>query len=206
MCGLNGILAYKSSAPFPQARELIATRDAMAARGPDGMGEWWSENRRLGLGHRRLAILDLSERGSQPMPSACGRYVVVFNGEIYNFPALRREIEAAGRRFESHSDTEALLHLYAMKGEDMVHDLRGMFAFAARAIAVADSIAADPLDRLDHPVDAGAGFGAEIEHIAWAPGKQVLQGQHMGIGKIGDMDIVADTGAVRRGEIVAKHR
>jgi len=130
MCGLNGILAYKSSAPLPDARELISTRDHMRLRGPDGEGEWWSEDRRLGLGHRRLAILDLSERGSQPMRSACGRYVVVYNGEIYNFPALRREIEAAGRSFQSHSDTEALLHLYAMKGADMVRDLRGMFAFA----------------------------------------------------------------------------
>lgn len=130
MCGLNGILAYKSSAPLPDARELIATRDHMRARGPDGEGEWWSDDRRLGLGHRRLAILDLSERGSQPMRSMCGRYVVVFNGEIYNYPALRRQIEAAGRIFQSHSDTEALLHLYAMKGADMVHDLRGMFAIA----------------------------------------------------------------------------
>jgi asparagine synthase (glutamine-hydrolysing) len=94
------------------------------------MGEWWSEDRRLGLGHRRLAILDLSDRGSQPMTSACGRYVIVFNGEIYNYPALRRQIEATGAVFQSHSDTEVLLHLYAMKGADMVHDLRGMYAFA----------------------------------------------------------------------------
>ena len=142
MCGLNGILAYKSSAPLPDGRELIATRDHMRVRGPDGEGEWWSADRRLGLGHRRLAILDLSTRGSQPMRSMCGRYVVVFNGEIYNYPELRRQIEATGRSFESHSDTEALLHLYAMKGADMVHDLRGMFAFAiwdseARALFLA---------------------------------------------------------------------
>lgn len=142
MCGLNGILAYRTSAPLPDSRELIATRDHMRTRGPDGEGEWWSADRRLGLGHRRLAILDLSERGSQPMRSACGRYVVVFNGEIYNYPDLRRQIEAAGRSFQSHSDTEALLHLYALKGADMVHDLRGMFAFAiwdeqARALFLA---------------------------------------------------------------------
>ena len=142
MCGLNGILAYHSSAPPPGSRELIATRDFMRARGPDGEGEWWSADRRLGLGHRRLAILDLTERGNQPMRSACGRYVVVFNGEIYNYPALRRQIEAAGRNFQSNSDTEALLHLYALNGADMVHDLRGMFAFAiwdneARALFLA---------------------------------------------------------------------
>ena len=110
MCGLNGIFAYTSSAPLPDSRELVATRDHMQARGPDGLGEWWSADRRLGLGHRRLSILDLSDRGSQPMRSACGRYVVVFNGEIYNYPALRRQIETAGRTFQSHSDTEALLH------------------------------------------------------------------------------------------------
>lgn len=130
MCGLNGIFAYNHSANAPDRAELLATRDLMATRGPDGRGEWWSEDRRLGLGHRRLSILDLSDRASQPMASACGRYVVVFNGEIYNYPELRRQLEAQGRAFRTASDTEALLHLYALKGGEMVHDLRGMFAFA----------------------------------------------------------------------------
>lgn len=129
MCGLNGIYAYNVSASLPDRRELIATRDAMAARGPDGAGEWWSEDRRLGLGHRRLSIIDLSEGGSQPMTSVCGRYVVVFNGEIYNYPGIRIELERQGYAFQTHSDTEALLHLYARDGRDMVHRLRGMFAF-----------------------------------------------------------------------------
>lgn len=130
MCGLNGIYAFNHSANPPDRAELLATRDHMSARGPDGSGEWWSEDRRLGLGHRRLSILDLSERASQPMVSACGRYVVVFNGEIYNYPDLKRDLEAQGRVFRTRSDTEALLHLYELKGEAMVHDLRGMFAFA----------------------------------------------------------------------------
>jgi asparagine synthase (glutamine-hydrolysing) len=129
MCGLNGIYAYNVSASLPDRRELIATRDAMIARGPDGAGEWWSEDRRLGLGHRRLSIIDLSERGSQPMTSACGRYVVVFNGEIYNYPSIRVELERQGCVFQTQSDTEALLHLYARDGREMVHRLRGMFAF-----------------------------------------------------------------------------
>lgn len=102
----------------------------MSVRGPDGFGEWWSADFRLGLGHRRLAILDLSDRAGQPMKSACGRYVVAFNGEIYNYPALRRDLEAQGVVFRTTSDTEVLLHLYARRGEAMVHDLRGMFAFA----------------------------------------------------------------------------
>lgn len=130
MCGINGMYAYNQSANLPERSELLATRDYMAARGPDGFGEWWSEDRRLGLGHRRLSILDLSDRASQPMRSACGRYVVVFNGEIYNYPALRGDFEAQGVTFRTNSDTEVLLHLYAQRGEAMVNDLRGMFAFA----------------------------------------------------------------------------
>lgn len=130
MCGLNGIYAYNHSANPPERSELIETRDYMQARGPDGLGEWWNESRRLGLGHRRLAILDLSDRASQPMRSPCGRYVLVFNGEIYNYPALRSELESQGVVFRTASDTEVLLHLYAREGETMVNRLRGMFAFA----------------------------------------------------------------------------
>ena len=87
MCGLNGIFAYHSAASSPREAELIATREAMRQRGPDGAGMWWSEERRCGLGHRRLSILDLSERASQPMMSDDGRLVVIFNGEIYNYPS-----------------------------------------------------------------------------------------------------------------------
>jgi asparagine synthase (glutamine-hydrolysing) len=102
----------------------------MRARGPDGSGAWWSLDRHCGLGHRRLSIIDLSERASQPMVSDDGRLVVVFNGEIYNYPQLRIELERDGARFRTTSDTEALLHLYARYGAEMVHRLRGMFAFA----------------------------------------------------------------------------
>jgi len=101
----------------------------MAARGPDGLGEWYSQNERTGLGHRRLSIIDLSERGAQPMVSADGKLVVTFNGEIYNYRELRAALEKKGRIFHSQTDTEVLLHLYAEKGEAMVKDLRGMFAF-----------------------------------------------------------------------------
>lgn len=130
MCGINGIFAYNSSASMPNRGELVATRDAMTSRGPDGAGEWWSVDRRLGFGHRRLSIIDLSVGATQPMVSKCGKFIVAFNGEIYNYPALRRDLEAQGRVFTTNSDTEVLLHLYAIKGRAMVHDLRGMFAFA----------------------------------------------------------------------------
>ena len=129
MCGVNGIFAYHPAAGAPKEVELLATRDAMAARGPDGSGAWWSADRRCGLGHRRLAIIDLSERAAQPMASADGRYVITFNGEIYNYPALRFELESCGVHFRTTSDTEALLHLYAREGTAMVHRLRGMFGF-----------------------------------------------------------------------------
>jgi len=130
MCGVNGIFAYHSASSLPAESELIATRDAMRARGPDGSGVWWSTDRRCGLGHRRLSILDLSARASQPMTSGVGHLVVVFNGEIYNYPALRAELEAKGVEFRTTSDTEVLLHLYACYGAETVHRLRGMFAFA----------------------------------------------------------------------------
>src|SRR5438128_1808766 len=130
MCGVNGVFAYHAASNAPDEAELLATRDAMQARGPDGSGIWWSADRRCGLGHRRLSILDLSDRASQPMASADGKIVVTFNGEIYNYQVLRAELEAAGVRFRTTSDTEARLHLYACHGAAMVHRLRGMFAFA----------------------------------------------------------------------------
>jgi asparagine synthase (glutamine-hydrolysing) len=129
MCGIAGIFAYGAAAAPIDKDELLRARDSMAKRGPDAFGAWCSPDQRVGLGHRRLSIIELSERGAQPMQSADGELVVTFNGEIYNYGALRKELEAKGYVFRSHSDTEVLLHLYANKGVDMVHDLRGMFAF-----------------------------------------------------------------------------
>jgi asparagine synthase (glutamine-hydrolysing) len=130
MCGLNGLFAYHSAAGRPKNTELLTTRDAMRARGPDGAGTWWSGDGRCGLGHRRLSILDLSERALQPMAGEDGHFVIVFNGEIYNYPELRRELTKQGACFRTTSDTEVLLHLYARHRAQMVHRLRGMFAFA----------------------------------------------------------------------------
>jgi asparagine synthase (glutamine-hydrolysing) len=103
---------------------------AMAVRGPDGAGEWISADGCVGLVHRRLAILDLSESGAQPMVTSDGTTRIVFNGEIYNFPQLRAQLERKGYRFRSNSDTEVLLYLYQEFGSGMVRQLRGMFAFA----------------------------------------------------------------------------
>lgn len=130
MCGINGIFAYSERADLPDRDELIATRDHMRRRGPDAAGEWWSEDRRFALGHRRLSIIDLSDRSNQPMLSHDGQLAIVFNGEIYNLPELRQRVEARGCILRTTSDTEILLHLYAVDGESMLNQLRGMFAFA----------------------------------------------------------------------------
>jgi asparagine synthase (glutamine-hydrolysing) len=130
MCGIAGIFAYGAGAPPVDEARLRRMHDAMVPRGPDGDGFWIAEDRRLGMAHRRLSIIDLSDAGAQPMQTADGRYRIVFNGEIYNYRALRAELEHAGVRFETESDTEVLLHLYAKSGPEMVQRLRGMFAFA----------------------------------------------------------------------------
>src|SRR6516165_8427690 len=99
MCGINGIFAYQYAANPIDPGELVKTRDHMIKRGPDGEGTWISGNQCMGLGHRRLSIIDLSDAAAQPMASADGRLVVTFNGEIYNYRDLRRWLEAKGRVF-----------------------------------------------------------------------------------------------------------
>src|SRR6476620_5079672 len=129
MCGIAGVYAYRSSARPVDRAEVARIRDYMALRGPDGSGDWYSADGRVGFGHRRLSIIDLSLRGAQPMQTADRRLVITFNGEIYNYRALRSKLEAKGYAFRSETDTEVLLHLYAELGHEMVHELRGMFAF-----------------------------------------------------------------------------
>jgi asparagine synthase (glutamine-hydrolysing) len=130
MCAVAGVYAYSPLALAVDRGELRAVRDHMAARGPDGSGEWFSDDRRVGLAHRRLAIIDLSDRAAQPMASADGQIVISFNGEIYNYRELRSELQAQGKVFTTESDTEVLLHLYREHGTAMLDKLRGMFAFA----------------------------------------------------------------------------
>ncbi|HXH41979.1 MAG TPA: asparagine synthase (glutamine-hydrolyzing) [Thermoanaerobaculia bacterium] len=128
MCGINAIFAYGDAAPAVDREEVIATRECMFGRGPDAGEAWFSDDGRVGLGHRRLAIIDLSPGGAQP--KHFGELTIVFNGEIYNYRELRAQLEARGRRFTSQSDTEVLLQLYDEKQERMLGELRGMFAFA----------------------------------------------------------------------------
>ncbi|WDT76243.1 MAG: asparagine synthase (glutamine-hydrolyzing) [Candidatus Manganitrophus sp.] len=132
MCGLSGCLDL-SRQRGPGDLESIVTRmaDALAHRGPDDRGVWVDPEAGIALGHRRLSIIDLSPEGHQPMASACGRYVIAFNGEVYNFRELRQALEAAGDRFRGHSDTEVMLAAIGRWGvEGAVRRFNGMFAFA----------------------------------------------------------------------------
>jgi asparagine synthase (glutamine-hydrolysing) len=130
MCGIAGIFSYSDTADQVDTEELLRIRESMVSRGPDGSGLWVSANKRIGLAHRRLSIIDLTESGAQPMSTQDGRYHVVFNGEIYNYRELRECLEAKGYSFRSSSDTEILLNLYAEYNAGMVEHLRGMYAFA----------------------------------------------------------------------------
>ena len=130
MCGINGLLRLSPAAPPVDAEELVRTCDRMAHRGPDGMGCWVQEDGEVALGHRRLAIIDPSSAGDQPMAWRSGRYRIVHNGEVYNYRELRRELAREGVVFRSGSDTEVILALFERYDLDMLPKLRGMYAFA----------------------------------------------------------------------------
>jgi asparagine synthase (glutamine-hydrolysing) len=130
MCGIAALFAYGDAAPSVDAREIDAITERMRPRGPDAGGTWISPDSRVALGARRLAIIDLSDEGNQPMTDVDGELRIVFNGEIYNYRELRARLERLGARFHSTTDTEVLLQLYRHDGANMVELLRGMFAFA----------------------------------------------------------------------------
>lgn len=126
MCGIAGIFHIDGA---PASNVLLKRMtDAIAHRGPDGEGHYVDGD--LGLGHRRLAIIDLSEAGHQPMATEDGRYVIAYNGEVYNFSELRIELEAIGHRFHSRTDSEVVLKALAQWGDKALSRFNGMFAFA----------------------------------------------------------------------------
>jgi asparagine synthase (glutamine-hydrolysing) len=127
MCGICGIVHVDPAAAVDQV-ELLAMRDAMIHRGPDDAGCFLAPG--VALGSRRLSILDLTERGRMPMSTPEGRYHIVYNGEVYNSPELRRHLEHKGCSFRSRTDTEVILYLYADEGPKMLDRLNGMFAIA----------------------------------------------------------------------------
>jgi asparagine synthase (glutamine-hydrolysing) len=125
MCGIVGIVDFRRAV---EADSIHAAADTLVKRGPDDLGVWTSEN--IGLGHRRLAILDVTPSGHQPMISQDGRYVIVLNGEIYNFLQLRKLLDDDPSVWRSESDTEVVLAAYAKWGPDCLRHFHGMFAFA----------------------------------------------------------------------------
>ncbi|MBI3666346.1 MAG: asparagine synthase (glutamine-hydrolyzing) [Acidobacteria bacterium] len=127
MCGICGLVHPDRDYKFSE-QTITSMRDRLAHRGPDDAGEYIGPG--VALGARRLAILDLSERGHMPMGTPDGRYWIVYNGETYNYRELRAGLEARGHRFRSDTDTEVVLHLYADEGPRMLNRLNGMFAFA----------------------------------------------------------------------------
>lgn len=132
MCGIAGLVDLKRRFG-PDELRSIASRmaDSLSHRGPDDRGVWIDAEAGVALGHTRLAIIDLSPAGAQPMISSCGRFVLSYNGEVYNAPELRAELQAAGRPFRGHSDTEAMLEGFAVWGvRPTIERLIGMFAFA----------------------------------------------------------------------------
>ena len=178
MCGIAGMLAFESGATRVTEPVVTAMRETLRHRGPNGGATWVDAEGRVGLGHRRLSIIDLADRAAQPMANEDGSLRIIFNGEIYNHADLRRELSQSGRHHWStdHSDTEVILHGFEEWGIDVIHRLRGMFAFAlwdqrAKALwLVRDRIGIKPLyysldrERLT--------FASEIKALLTVPGQR----------------------------------
>ena len=170
MCGIVGAIGRD---PLPPSLPLEAMRDALAHRGPDDAGLWRRADGRVAFGHRRLAVIDLSSAGRQPMVSASGRSAVTFNGEIYNYRELRADLEARGARFRTATDTEVLLEGYEAWGAAVLERLNGMFAFALADLA-GDSVllARDPAGQKPLYLaarDGGLAFASELKALLADP-------------------------------------
>lgn len=167
MCGICGIVAKGELEVTSGLVERM--RDSMTHRGPDDAGAILLHRGGVGLGHRRLSIVDLSPAGHQPMSNEDETVWISYNGEVYNHKDLRAGLEAEGHRFKSHTDTEVIVHLYEKRGADVVRDLRGMFAFAiwdenrGRLLLARDRLGLKPLYYADTP--QGFLFASEIKAL-----------------------------------------
>jgi asparagine synthase (glutamine-hydrolysing) len=172
MCGICGVLRWSESVAID--RDTVATMCArLAHRGPDGEGVWTDAAAGVTFGHRRLSIVDLSDAGAQPMSNEDGTVILTYNGEVYNHAELRRELEAKGHLYRSHTDSETIIHLYEEEGPRCVERLQGMFAFAIwdarrRELFLArDRVGVKPLYYLRLP--GGLLFGSEIKALVAHP-------------------------------------
>ena len=170
MCGISGLIYHDPARPADRT-VLAAMNAAITHRGPDSDGFHFDGP--LGIAMRRLAIIDRAG-GDQPLSNEDGRVWIVFNGEIYNHPALRAELLAHGHVFRTHSDTECIVHAYEQWGDDCVRRLRGMFAFAIwdaprrRLLLARDRVGKKPLYYAEH--DGGLLFGSELKTLLRYPG------------------------------------
>jgi len=170
MCGIVGALAFKGSAFAVTENYLGPMRDVMAHRGPDGAGVWVSPDGRVGLGHRRLSIIDLSTAATQPMCNEDGSLWVSFNGEIYNHLELAHSLRSRGHEYRTSCDTESIIHQYEEDGERVVESLRGMFAFAIwdkkkrQLLLARDRLGVKPLYYV-HNSDGTLCFASEIKSL-----------------------------------------
>ena len=180
MCGILGIINIENHSPVDPVllKEMAAT---MAHRGPDGAGVWLQPNGQCGLAHRRLSIVDLSAAGHQPMSTPDNKVWITFNGEIYNYPELRRQMEARGHCFRSNSDTEVILYLYREYGDRFIEYLDGDFGIGLwdcdrqRLILTRDRAGVKPVYYAH--VDGRFIFASEIKALLKYPGisKQIDQ-------------------------------
>jgi asparagine synthase (glutamine-hydrolysing) len=170
MCGIVGLAAPH---PISEGDHLQRMSETIRHRGPDDAGLWWSRDRRVGLAMRRLAIIDLSPGGHQPMQDTTASLTIVFNGEIYNFQSVRRELEALGHAFRTASDTEVILEAFRQWGTDCVAHLNGMFAFcvfdasAQRLFLARDRAGEKPLYYTLH--GGRFGFASELKSLMADP-------------------------------------
>ncbi|MDH4231633.1 MAG: asparagine synthase (glutamine-hydrolyzing) [Nitrospirota bacterium] len=177
MCGIVGTLVYEGNNFTVTEPHLTRMRDTMTHRGPDGEGLWISPDKKVGLGHRRLSIIDLSEAANQPMCNEDGTLWIVFNGEIYNHAGIRAELErTGGHRWKTdHSDTEVILHAFEQWGIECLHRFRGMFAFGLwdskkrELWLVRDRIGIKPLYYSIH--NGRITFASEIKALLQDPGQ-----------------------------------
>ena len=177
MCGIVGSLVFDNGSFAVTEPYIRRMRDTMTHRGPDGAGVWVSDDGRVGLGHRRLSIIDLSAVANQPMSNEDGSLQVVFNGEIYNHAEIRKELEATGahRWKTNHSDTEVVLHAFEQWGIDCLHRFRGMFAIALwdarqrQLWLIRDRIGVKPLYYSVH--HGRITFASEIKALLADPGQ-----------------------------------
>jgi asparagine synthase (glutamine-hydrolysing) len=184
MCGIAGIVNFRGKPVEPE--QISRLLDRMAHRGPDGARTWFNAERSVALGHRRLAIIDPGASGNQPMATADGRYVITYNGEIYNFLELRHELEAQGAVFRTESDTEVILAAWQAWREDMLPRFNGMWA-----LAIFDT-------HSKHLFLARDRFGIKPLLYAMSPERLVFASEQRAIVQSGLITASVDIGVARR--------